>query len=195
MTTNPTSRPTIVAALAALECLPDIARQTRGNLSMAAAARQAGVPRSTYVALEQGRPAHAATAKLVLRWALARAGKSHTLPAVAKLQRELQAVGDRALAAETAARGYQQRADRAAAELAQTRADLAAARTPRMVHTETERDALPVGVVVMSASGTIAKRSAKWGAWVVGVSIDYRWDKLQLPLTVLWSPDESGSES
>lgn len=194
MTTNPTSRPTIVAALAALECLPDIARQTRGNLSMAAAARQAGVPRSTYVALEQGRPAHAATAKLVLRWALDMTGRSHTLPAVAKVQRELQAATDRALAAETAARGYQQRAVRLDAEIAHLQAQLDAAR-PRVVDTEEARDALPVGVVVRSASGTIAKRTAKWGAWVVGVSIDYRWDKLQLPLTVLWSPDESGSES
>lgn len=60
------------------------------------------------------------------------------------------------------------------------------------VTTEAERDALPTGVVVLSAQGTIACRSMFGVGALFGDERPIRWNLLALPLTVLWTPgDES----
>ena len=62
------------------------------------------------------------------------------------------------------------------------------------VATIEERDALPAGVVVRSAAGTIACRHHSGRGLVFGDSWGFDWSALALPLTVLWAPGAEAGE-
>lgn len=54
-----------------------------------------------------------------------------------------------------------------------------------LVTTEADRDALPVGHVVLSAAGSIACRASETLGVILGDSRTFPWTLLQLPLTIL----------
>ena len=58
------------------------------------------------------------------------------------------------------------------------------------ITTAEARDALPPGVIVRSAAGTIACRHDSGMGVCFGVEHLFEWDRLALPLTVLWRPDQ-----
>ena len=57
------------------------------------------------------------------------------------------------------------------------------------ITTAEARDALPPGVIVRSAAGTIACRHDGGMGVCFGVERPFEWDRLALPLTVLYRPD------
>ena len=58
------------------------------------------------------------------------------------------------------------------------------------ITTAEARSALPPGVIVRSAAGTIACRHDGGMGVCFGVERPFAWDQLALPLTVLWRPDQ-----
>lgn len=58
------------------------------------------------------------------------------------------------------------------------------------ITTAEARDALPPGVIVRSAAGTIACRHDGGMGVCFGVERPFAWDQLALPLTVLYRPDQ-----
>ena len=62
------------------------------------------------------------------------------------------------------------------------------------VTTVEERDALPAGVVVRSAGGTIACRHHSGMGVAFGDERLFSWSALALPLTVLWAPGAEAGE-
>ena len=62
------------------------------------------------------------------------------------------------------------------------------------VTTIEERDALPAGVVVRSAGGTIACRHHSGMGVAFGDERPFSWSALALPLTVLWAPGAEAGE-
>lgn len=63
------------------------------------------------------------------------------------------------------------------------------------VATEEARDALPAGVVVRSAQGSVACRHHSGVGVVFGDERPFPWDSLALPLTVLYTPEGSTTPS
>lgn len=62
----------------------------------------------------------------------------------------------------------------------------------RQITTEAARQALPVGIVVRSASGTIACRYDTGRGVCFGDARTFPWDSLTLPCTVLYDPRGQG---
>lgn len=58
------------------------------------------------------------------------------------------------------------------------------------ITTAAERQALPPGTVVLSSGGTIACRHVDLDGVLFGMDVSFPWDRLQLPLTVLYRPDQ-----
>ena len=58
------------------------------------------------------------------------------------------------------------------------------------IRTAAERAALPAGTVVLSSGGTIACRHVDLDGVLFGIAASFPWDRLQLPLTVLYRPDQ-----
>ncbi|MFE3060670.1 hypothetical protein [Nocardia sp. NPDC059239] len=59
----------------------------------------------------------------------------------------------------------------------------------RVATTSEERDALPLGVVVRSAAGTIAARYDGTRGVCFGDDRPIPWTSLALPVTVVWQPE------
>lgn len=59
------------------------------------------------------------------------------------------------------------------------------------VATEDDRDALPPGVIVRSATGTIACRHFSGVGVIFGDERPFPWKSLTLPLTVIYIPGEN----
>jgi hypothetical protein len=73
-------------------------------------------------------------------------------------------------------------------------ADTLEAAQPRIVRTVEELDALPVGAVIRSIAGTIACRVEADQGTVFGDDRPFGpWNRLHLPITVLWVPVQEGN--
>ena len=69
-------------------------------------------------------------------------------------------------------------------------AGIEAATKPRTVTTAAERDALPVGAIIMTASGRISCRFDAIRATVFGDERAYPWADLTLPATIIFTPTD-----
>lgn len=63
-------------------------------------------------------------------------------------------------------------------------------RRPRVIETAADRDSLPAGTVVRSASGTIACLHHAGVGTLFGDERTFYWNALALPITVLWEGGE-----
>lgn len=60
-----------------------------------------------------------------------------------------------------------------------------------VVTTEEDREALPAGIIVRSATGTIACRHFSGVGVIFGDERPFPWESLTLPLTVIYIPGEN----